>query len=220
MIEDGYESADALRARIKAMQDWLDRPELIEADPDCSYKAVLEIDCSKIDEPIVCCPNDPDDAKTLSEVSGTHIDEVFIGSCMTNIGHYRAAAAILNGMKAEAPSRLWLTPPTRMDRSELSDEGLFPIFCKAGARIEIPGCSLCMGNQARVRDNATVISTSTRNFPNRLGNGANCYLGSAELAAVSAKLGRLPTKEEYFENTACLNGKEGEIYTLLDFSKK
>ena len=219
MIEDGYESADALRARIKAMQDWLDRPELIEADPDCSYKAVLEIDCSKIDEPIVCCPNDPDDAKTLSEVSGTHIDEVFIGSCMTNIGHYRAAAAILNGMKAEAPSRLWLTPPTRMDRSELSDEGLFPIFCKAGARIEIPGCSLCMGNQARVRDNATVISTSTRNFPNRLGNGANCYLGSAELAAVSAKLGRLPAKEEYFENTACLTGKEDEIYTLLDFSK-
>ncbi len=219
MIHDGYQSADALRARIDAMRAWLDKPELIEADPGCKYSEVLEIDCSEITEPIVCCPNDPDDARLLSEVAGTKIDEVFIGSCMTNIGHYRAAAAILDGMKAEAPARLWMTPPTRMDRAELSDEGLFPIFCKAGARIEIPGCSLCMGNQARVRDNATVISTSTRNFPNRLGNGANCYLGSAELAAVCAKLGALPTPEEYFRQASVLEGREQEIYTLLDFSK-
>jgi len=220
MIRGGYQSAEALRARIEAMKAWLASPELIEADPDCKYAAVLEIDCSEIKEPIVCCPNDPDDAKLLSEVAGTKIDEVFIGSCMTNIGHYRAAAAILDGMKAEAPARLWMAPPTRMDRAELSDEGLFPIFCKAGARIEIPGCSLCMGNQARVRDNATVLSTSTRNFPNRLGNGANCYLGSAELASVAAKIGALPTPEEYFKEASCLEGREQEIYKLLDFSQK
>lgn len=219
MAKDGYETKEALLARADAMQKWLDNPELVEADKDCSYAAVLEINCDEINEPILCAPNDPDDARLLSEVVGTKINEVFVGSCMTNIGHYRAAAEILKGQSHEVPVRLWMTPPTRMDRQELSDEGLFSILGKAGARIEIPGCSLCMGNQARVADNATVISTSTRNFPNRLGNGANVFLGSAELAAVTAKLGKLPTVDEYFENTKCLDGKESEIYSLLDFSK-
>lgn len=215
---EGYESRETLLKRAAAMEAWLARPELLDADPDAQYAAVLEIDCAEITEPIVCCPNDPDDAKLLSEVAGTKIDEVFIGSCMTNIGHYRAAAAVLGKMKEEVPVRLWLTPPTRMDRQELSDEGLFSSFCKAGARIEIPGCSLCMGNQARVRSGATVISTSTRNFPNRLGDGADCYLGSAELAAATAKLGRLPTPEEYFEAVAPIAGHESEIYSLLNFA--
>ena len=217
--EEGYQTKEALLNRAAAMQSWLDNPELIEADPDCSYAAVLEINCEDIKEPILCAPNDPDDARLLSEVANTKIDEVFIGSCMTNIGHYRAASEILKDMKSEAKVRLWMTPPTRMDRQELSDEGLLSILGKAGTRVEIPGCSLCMGNQARVADNATVVSTSTRNFPNRLGNGANVFLSSAELAAVTAKLGHLPTVEEYFENTSCLDGKEDKIYSLLDFSK-
>ena len=219
MAEDGYETKEALLARAEQMQKWLDNPSLIEADKDCSYAAVLEIDCDKINEPILCAPNDPDDARLLSSVAKTHIDEVFVGSCMTNIGHYRAAAEIFKDLKSEAKVRLWIVPPTRMDRQELSDEGLLAVLGKAGARVETPGCSLCMGNQARVADNATVISTSTRNFPNRLGNGANVYLGSAELAAVTAKLGYLPTVEEYFENTKCLEGKEETIYSLLDFTK-
>lgn len=218
MAEDGYQSKDALLNRAEKMQEWIDNPTLIEADKDCSYAAVLEINCDEIKEPIVCAPNDPDDARLLSEVSDTKIDEVFVGSCMTNIGHYRAAAEILKDLKSEVPVRLWMTPPTRMDRKELSDEGLLSVLGKAGTRVEIPGCSLCMGNQARVADNASVISTSTRNFPNRLGNGANVFLGSAELAAVSAKLGRLPKVSEYFENTKCLEGKEDAIYSLLDFS--
>ncbi len=218
LAKEGYESHDALLKRADAMEQWLANPHLIEADPDCHYAAVLEIDCDEIKEPIVCCPNDPDDAKLLSEVSGQHIDEVFIGSCMTNIGHYRAAAAILGQDKGEVPVRLWTAPPTRMDRAELTEEGLLSVLGKAGARVEIPGCSLCMGNQARVRDNAVVISTSTRNFPNRLGDGADCYLGSAELAAVTARLGRLPTVDEYFEKSAVLNGKEDELYALLDFA--
>ncbi|MBE6421961.1 bifunctional aconitate hydratase 2/2-methylisocitrate dehydratase [Succinivibrio dextrinosolvens] len=219
MAEDGYESKEALLKRADAMQKWLENPSLIEADKDCSYAEVLEIDLDEIKEPILCAPNDPDDARLLSEVANTKIDEVFIGSCMTNIGHYRAAAEIFRDLKSEAKVRLWMAPPTRMDRQELSDEGLLSILGKAGARIEIPGCSLCMGNQARVADNATVISTSTRNFPNRLGNGANVFLGSAELASVTAKLGRLPSVEEYFDNTRCLDGKENSIYSLLDFSK-
>jgi aconitate hydratase 2/2-methylisocitrate dehydratase len=219
MAEDGYQTKDALLKRAEAMQQFLDKPELIEADPDCSYAAVIEINCDEIAEPILCAPNDPDAAILLSEVENTKIDEVFVGSCMTNIGHYRAAAEIFKDLKSEAKVRLWMTPPTRMDRQQLSDEGLLSVLGKAGARVEIPGCSLCMGNQARVADNATVISTSTRNFPNRLGNGANVYLGSAELAAVTAKLGHLPTVAEYFENTKCLDGKEEKIYSLLDFSK-
>ncbi|MCR5537533.1 MAG: bifunctional aconitate hydratase 2/2-methylisocitrate dehydratase [Succinivibrio sp.] len=220
LIRDGYESREALSERIAAMEKFIRSPELIEADSDCEYAEVLEIDCSKISEPIVCAPNDPDDARLLSSVAGTKVDEVFIGSCMTNIGHFRAAEAILKEGKGEVPVRLWLTPPTRMDRQELNDEGLLTTFGKAGARVEIPGCSLCMGNQARVRDHATVLSTSTRNFPNRLGNDANCYLGSAELAAVTARLGRLPSPEEYFTHTAVLKGQEERIYTLLNFAKE
>lgn len=218
MAKEEYECADALIKRAEAMEHWLENPELIEADPDCSYAAILDIDCEEITEPIVCCPNDPDDAKLLSEVAGNKIDEVFIGSCMTNIGHYRAASAILGQQSGEVPVRLWMAPPTRMDRHELTEEGLLSVLGKAGARIEIPGCSLCMGNQARVRDHAKVISTSTRNFPNRLGNGADVYLGSAELAAVTARLGRLPKPDEYFKEAAILKGKEQEIYSLLDFS--
>lgn len=218
MAEDGYQTKEALLARAEAMEQYLAHPNLIEADKDCSYCEVLEINLDEIKEPIVCAPNDPDDARLLSTVSNTKIDEVFVGSCMTNIGHYRAAAEIFKDLKSEAKVRLWMTPPTRMDRQELSDEGLLSILGKAGARIEIPGCSLCMGNQARVADNATVISTSTRNFPNRLGNGANVFLGSAELASVTAKLGHLPTVDEYFENTKCLIGKEDKLYALLDFA--
>ncbi len=219
MAEAGYESKEALLRRADAMQDWLDNPELIEADDDCTYAEILEIDMDEITEPILCCPNDPDDAKLLSEIGAQNISEVFIGSCMTNIGHYRAAASILKDIKSEVPVRLWLTPPTRMDRQQLTDEGLMSVFGKVGARVEIPGCSLCMGNQARVSDNATVISTSTRNFPNRLGNGANVYLGSAELASVVATLGRLPSVEEYFNAVSVLDGHEDEVYSLLDFAK-
>ena len=220
MVHDGYGDAEALLKRADSMKAWIENPELIEADSDCSYAAILEIDQSEITEPIVCAPNDPDDARLLSEVEGHNIDEVFIGSCMTNIGHYRAAATILNGIKHEVPVRLWMTSPTKMDRQKLSDEGLLAIFGKAGARVEIPGCSLCMGNQARVSDNAQVISTSTRNFPNRLGNGADVFLGSAELATVSAMLGKLPSVKEYFEATKVLNDKYSDIYKLLNFADK
>ena len=218
MANDGYESKEALLRRADAMEAWVKDPELIYADPDCEYAAVLEIDMGEIIEPIVCVPNDPDDVHLLSEYTNTKIDEVFIGSCMTNIGHFRAAGEIFKSCTGEVNSRLWMTPPTRMDRDELRDEGLYAVFAKAGARMEIPGCSLCMGNQARVRDNATVVSTSTRNFPNRLGKGANVFLASAELAAVCAKLGRMPSVDEYFEELKILNGKESEVYTLLDFA--
>ncbi len=219
MMNEGYQDLDALSRRIKAMEAWLANPVLLRADADAEYAAVIDIDMSAIKEPIVCCPNDPDDAKLLSDVSGQSIDEVFIGSCMTNIGHYRAAAEILSAQKGQLPVRLWIAPPTKMDRAEIIHEGLYSIFGRVGTRCEIPGCSLCMGNQARVRDNATVISTSTRNFPNRLGQGANVYLGSAELAAVTARLGRLPAAEEYFREVAALKGKEERIYSYLHFDE-
>lgn len=219
MIKDGYSDPDTLAKRIEAMKAWLAKPELLEADADAEYAQIIEIDMSKIKEPIVCCPNDPDDAKKLSDVQGAKIDEVFIGSCMTNIGHFRAAAEVLKSVKGQVPTRLWLAPPTKMDRKELSDEGLFNTFGKVGARIEIPGCSLCMGNQARVADNCTAVSTSTRNFPNRLGQGANVYLASAELAIASATLGRLPTPSEYLEAVKCLQGKTEELYTYMCFDK-
>ncbi len=219
MIRDGYQDSDALKNRIEAMEKWLADPQLLEADPDAEYAAVIDINLEDIKEPVLCCPNDPDDVKVLSEVAGTKIDEVFIGSCMTNIGHYRAAARIFGAYKKPLPTKLWLTPPTRMDRKELSDEGLFSTFCRAGARIEIPGCSLCMGNQARVADNATVVSTSTRNFPNRLGQGANVYLASAELAAVTAELGHIPTVEEYMKESEAIRGHESEIYRYMFFDK-
>ncbi len=196
MIENGYQDARTLQRRIDAMKAWLAKPELLEPDADADYAYVLEIDLNEIKEPLVACPNDPDDIKPLSAVAGDKVDEVFIGSCMTNIGHYRAASKVLEdaGM---IPARLWVAPPTRMDEAQLREEGAYGIFGRAGARMEMPGCSLCMGNQARVADKATVFSTSTRNFDNRMGKDARCYLGSAELAAVCARLGRIPTVEEY-----------------------
>ena len=218
MIKEGYGDAKTLQKRIDAMKDWLKDPQLLEADRDAEYAAVIEIDMNKITEPILCAPNDPDDARLLSQVQGTKIDEVFIGSCMTNIGHFRAAGKLLEPLKSQLPTKLWLAPPTKMDRAQLTKEGFFNIFGRVGARIEISGCSLCMGNQARVHDNATVVSTSTRNFPNRLGQGANVFLASAELAAITSILGKLPTPEEYRANVAKLSDKSNEIYRYMNFN--
>ncbi|RJP20189.1 MAG: bifunctional aconitate hydratase 2/2-methylisocitrate dehydratase [Candidatus Omnitrophota bacterium] len=219
MIADGYQSADALKRRIEKMEEWLAHPVLIERDQNAQYAAELEIDLNDITEPILACPNDPDDVKLLSAVQNDPVHEVFIGSCMTNIGHFRAAAKILDG-SPQTPVRLWICPPTRMDELQLREEGLYAIFCKAGARIEIPGCSLCMGNQARVADKTTVFSTSTRNFDNRMGNGARVYLGSAELAAVTAMLGRLPTVDEYLAVIVDkIQPTENEIYRYLNFDR-
>jgi aconitate hydratase 2/2-methylisocitrate dehydratase len=219
MIARGYGDARTLARRIKAMEAWLAEPVLLEADADADYAAVIEIDLDAITEPIVACPNDPDNVKTLSAVAGDRIDEVFIGSCMTNIGHYRAAANVLKGQGANA-ARLWVCPPTRMDEETLKEEGYYAIFEGAGSRMELPGCSLCMGNQARVEDNTTVFSTSTRNFNNRLGNGAQVYLGSAELAAVCAQLGRIPSKEEYLAIAAEKIDPYGEnLYRYLNFDQ-
>ncbi|MGV1100832.1 bifunctional aconitate hydratase 2/2-methylisocitrate dehydratase [Thiovibrio sp. JS02] len=219
MLIRGYQDATAIEKRIAAMEAWLADPQLLAPDTDADYKAVIEIDLNEIKEPLLCCPNDPDDVRPLSEVAGTKIDEVFIGSCMTNIGHFRAAARILEGA-SQVAGRLWVAPPTRMDETQLKDEGLYSILGKAGARTEIPGCSLCMGNQARTRDNVTVFSTSTRNFDNRMGNGARVYLGSAELAAISARLGRLPTPAEYSAIMAeRVAPKAAEIYRYLSFDK-
>ncbi len=216
MIANGYGDARTLHRRIAAMQAWLAQPDLLQPDADAEYAAILEIDLADIKEPILACPNDPDDVKLLSAVADTKIDEVFIGSCMTNIGHYRAAAKILDGAGA-LQSRIWIAPPTKMDEQQLRAEGFYSIFGVAGARMEMPGCSLCMGNQARVADNATVVSTSTRNFPNRLGKGANVFLSSAELAAVCAKLGKIPTLAEYKEQVAKIQPAQQEIYRYLNF---
>ncbi len=218
MRAEGYQDALTLQRRIKAMEDWLADPSLLAPDPNAEYAAVLEIDLSELKEPILACPNDPDDVKLLSEVAGEPIDEVFIGSCMTNIGHYRAAGKILEDTH-DLPTRLWIAPPTKMDAHQLTEEGYYSIFGKSGARTEMPGCSLCMGNQARVRDNATVVSTSTRNFPNRLGKGANVYLASAELSAVSAILGRIPTVSEYLNAMSKINTKADDIYRYLNFDQ-
>jgi aconitate hydratase 2/2-methylisocitrate dehydratase len=219
MIAEGYQSARTLQRRIDAMQAWLDNPELMEPDADAEYSEIIEINMSEIKEPILACPNDPDDVKTLSEVAGTKIDEVFIGSCMTNIGHFRAAGKLLEQQDGALPTRLWIAPPTKMDQTELTEEGYYSIFGKAGARVEMPGCSLCMGNQARVADNATVVSTSTRNFPNRLGNGANVYLASAELAAVCSLLGRIPSFEEYQRYMNSLQDSKEDTYRYLNFDQ-
>ncbi len=216
MIADGYGDARSLQRRIEAMEAWIKNPVLLEADPDAEYAATIEINLNEITEPLLACPNDPDDIKTLSEVSGTKIDEVFIGSCMTNIGHYRAAAKVLEKVN-NVPTRLWIAPPTRMDEHQLIEEGNYSIFGQAGARMEMPGCSLCMGNQARVREGSTVVSTSTRNFPNRLGKDANVYLSSAELAAVAAKLGQLPSIEEYQQNVEMIAAESETIYRYLNF---
>ena len=219
MIARGYSDARTLARRIKAMEAWLANPVLLEADADAEYAAVIEIDLDQITEPILACPNDPDNVKTLSDVAGASVDEVFIGSCMTNIGHYRAAATVLEG-QGENSARLWVCPPTRMDEEMLKQEGYYAIFEKAGSRMEMPGCSLCMGNQARVEDNTTVFSTSTRNFNNRLGNGAQVYLGSAELAAVCAQLGRIPTKDQYLAIAAAkIDPRGAELYRYLNFDQ-
>jgi aconitate hydratase 2/2-methylisocitrate dehydratase len=219
MIARGYSDARTLARRIKAMEDWLANPQLLEADADANYAAVIDIDLNTITEPIVACPNDPDNVKTLSDVAGDKVDEVFIGSCMTNIGHYRAAATVLEG-QGQNTARLWVCPPTRMDEETLKAEGYYATFEAAGSRMEMPGCSLCMGNQARVEDNTTVFSTSTRNFNNRLGNGAQVYLGSAELAAVCAQLGRIPSREEYLAVAAeRIDPNSAELYRYLNFDQ-
>ncbi|OZA08352.1 MAG: bifunctional aconitate hydratase 2/2-methylisocitrate dehydratase, partial [Methylotenera sp. 17-45-7] len=218
MIENGYQDPRTLQRRIESMQAWLAKPELLEADTDAEYAHVIEIDLNEIKEPLVACPNDPDDIKPLSAVVGDKIDEVFIGSCMTNIGHYRAAAKVLEGAGG-IPTRLWIAPPTRMDEAQLREEGVYSVFGVAGARTEVPGCSLCMGNQARVADKATVFSTSTRNFDNRMGKDARVYLGSAELAAVCAKLGRMPTHAEYLETVGNKLANTAEIYKYLNFDQ-
>jgi aconitate hydratase 2/2-methylisocitrate dehydratase len=218
MIANGYEDPRTLARRIESVQAWLANPQLLEADPDAEYAAVIEIDLDQIKEPIVCCPNDPDDAKFMSEVVGTPIDEAFIGSCMTNIGHFRAAAKLLGGQR-DIPVKLWVVPPTKMDQNELVKEGHYATFGSAGARTEMPGCSLCMGNQAQVREGATVMSTSTRNFPNRLGKNANVFLGSAELTAVCAKLGRIPTLAEYHQAMGIINQDAASVYRYMNFDK-
>jgi len=218
MIAEGYGDPRTLERRIASMQAWLGNPVLLEADKGAAYHKIYEIDLATVTEPILCCPNDPDDAKTLSEIGEVKIDEVFIGSCMTNIGHFRAAGEMLRNVTGQLPTRLWVSPPTKMDEAQLTAEGFYSIYGKVGARTEMPGCSLCMGNQARVADNVTVVSTSTRNFPNRLGQGANVYLSGAELAAVAAILGKLPNQAEYMEFYESLS-KAKNVYTYLNFDK-
>lgn len=219
MIAEGYGDRRTIERRIKAMEAWLATPDLMEADKDAEYAHVIEIDLADIKEPILCAPNDPDDARPLSEVQGTPIDEVFIGSCMTNIGHFRAAGKLLDKFNGQLETRLWVAPPTKMDRDQLTEEGYYGIFGRSGVRIETPGCSLCMGNQARVADKATVMSTSTRNFPNRLGTGANVYLASAELSAVGAILGRIPTLQEYLEYAKQIDATAADTYRYLNFHR-
>ena len=218
MIASGYSDVRTINRRIKAMQAWLADPQLLKRDADAQYAAVVEIDLAEIQEPIVACPNDPDDVKTLSEVAGAKIDEVFIGSCMTNIGHFRAASKLLEN-KRDIPVRLWMAPPTKMDAKQLTEEGHYGVLGAAGARMEMPGCSLCMGNQAQVKEGATVFSTSTRNFPNRLGKNSFVYLGSAELAAICSKLGRIPTRTEYMSDMGVLTTVSEKVYQYLNFDR-
>jgi aconitate hydratase 2/2-methylisocitrate dehydratase len=218
MIANGYEDKRTLGRRIKAMEAWIAKPDLLKGDADAEYAAVIEIDLADIKEPILACPNDPDDVKVLSEVAGDKIDEVFIGSCMTNIGHFRAAGKVLEG-RSDIPTRLWIAPPTKMDAMILTEEGYYSVLGKAGARMEMPGCSLCMGNQAQVRKGSTAMSTSTRNFPNRLGIDTRVYLGSAELAAICALIGKIPTKEEYLEHVNVVNAKAADIYRYMNFDQ-
>ncbi len=219
MIANDYGDPRTLERRAIAMEEWLKDPQLMEADADAEYHTVIEIDVSEIKEPILCCPNDPDDVKTLADVAGTKIDEVFLGSCMTNIGHFRAAGKLLEAYGKTIPTRLWVAPPTKMDEAQLTAEGYYSIYGKAGARTEMPGCSLCMGNQARVEAKSTVVSTSTRNFPNRLGDGADVYLSSAELAAVASILGKIPTYDEYMEYASKIDPMADDIYRYLNFDE-
>lgn len=218
MIANGYEDPRTLKRRIEAMEKWIANGELLRGDANAEYAAVIEIDLAEITEPLVACPNDPDDVKKLSEVAGDKIDEVFIGSCMTNIGHFRAAGKVLDG-KSDIPARLWIAPPTKMDAMILNEEGYYGILGRSGARMEMPGCSLCMGNQAQIRKGSTAMSTSTRNFPNRLGIDTRVYLGSAELASVCALLGKIPTPAEYLEQVEIVNKKAGEIYRYMNFNQ-
>ena len=218
LISEGYEDKKTLERRAQAMEAWLENPVLMKADDDAEYAAVIEINLNEITEPLLACPNDPDDIKPLSEVANTHIDEVFIGSCMTNIGHFRAAGKLLKN-QFELPSKLWVSPPTKMDKHQLTEEGYYEIFENAGVQLEMPGCSLCMGNQARVEAEATVVSTSTRNFPNRLGDGANVFLASAEVAAIAATLGYIPTAEEYLKYMSEINSMGSDVYRYLNFDE-
>ena len=218
LISEGYEDKKTLERRAQAMEAWLENPVLMKADDDAEYAAVIEINLNEITEPLLACPNDPDDIKPLSEVANTHIDEVFIGSCMTNIGHFRAAGKLLKN-ESELPSKLWVSPPTKMDKHQLTEEGYYEIFENAGVQLEMPGCSLCMGNQARVEAEATVVSTSTRNFPNRLGDGANVFLASAEVAAIAATLGYIPTAEEYLKYMSEINSMGSDVYRYLNFDE-
>ncbi|MBG6070573.1 MULTISPECIES: bifunctional aconitate hydratase 2/2-methylisocitrate dehydratase [unclassified Polaromonas] len=218
MIATGYSDVRTIKRRITAMEAWLADPQLLKGDDDAEYAAIIEIDLADIHEPIVACPNDPDDVKTLADVAGSVIDEVFIGSCMTNIGHFRAASKLLEG-KRDIPVKLWMAPPTKMDAKQLSEEGHYGVLGSAGARMEMPGCSLCMGNQAQVKEGATVFSTSTRNFPNRLGKNSNVYLGSAELAAICSKLGRIPTRAEYMADMQVLTASSAQVYQYLNFDR-
>ena len=218
MIANGYEDKRTLGRRIQAMEAWIANPQLLKADADAEYAAVIEIDLADVKEPLVACPNDPDDVKTLSEVAGDKIDEVFIGSCMTNIGHFRAAGKVLEG-KSDIPTRLWIAPPTKMDAMILNEEGYYAVLGKSGARMEMPGCSLCMGNQAQIRKGSTAMSTSTRNFPNRLGIDTRVYLGSAELAAVCALMGKIPTAAEYLEQVKAVNAKAADVYRYMNFDQ-
>jgi len=219
MIAEGYGDPKTIARRVAEMKAWIADPQLLEADADAEYAEIIEIDLADVKEPILACPNDPDDVKLLTDVAGVEIDEVFVGSCMTNIGHFRAAGKLLEKFNGTLPTRMWVTPPTRMDAAQLSDEGYYSIFGKAGARTEMPGCSLCMGNQARVGDNTTVVSTSTRNFPNRLGNGANVYLSSAEVAAVAAIKGKIPTVAEYMELASEIDATAADTYRYLNFDQ-
>lgn len=219
MISEGYGDARTLERRAQAMEEWLANPVLMEPDPDAEYTKVFEIDLNEIKEPLLACPNDPDDVKPLSEVAGTKIDEVFIGSCMTNIGHYRAAGKMLEQEPKQIPTTLWIAPPTKMDEHQLREEGYYSTFGKAGAKTEMPGCSLCMGNQARVAAKSTVVSTSTRNFPNRLGDGANVFLASAEIAAVSSILGHIPSMDEYMQYAKVLDPMAADVYRYLNFDE-
>jgi len=219
MIAEGYGDTRTIERRAQAMEAWLKNPVLLEADQDAEYAEIIEIDMNQIKEPLLAVPNDPDDIKPLSAVAGSKIDEVFIGSCMTNIGHFRAAATLLKQYGEPVPTRLWVAPPTKMDAAQLMEEGFYSMFATAGARTEMPGCSLCMGNQARVAPESTVVSTSTRNFPNRLGKGANVYLASAELAAVAAILGRLPSVEEYQEYATNITAMAPKLYRYLNFNQ-
>ena len=219
MIREDYGAPKTIKRRIKEMKSWINNPKLLSADENANYHTILEINLNEITEPILCAPNDPDDARLLSEVSGDKVDEIFIGSCMTNIGHFRAAGKLLENFEGQLPTRLWMAPPTKMDEKKLIDEGFYSIYGKVGARTEMPGCSLCMGNQARVGDNTTVLSTSTRNFPNRLGKGANVYLASSELSAITAIEGKIPDVKTYMKYFDNIENKKDEIFTYMNFDK-